>query len=54
MTRPEKIRILIVDDYDLLRKGLRVFVETTSDLECVGEASDGVAHESAITWPRSP
>ncbi len=42
MTRPEKIRILIVDDYDLLRKGLRVFVETTSDLECVGEASDGV------------
>lgn len=35
------IRILIVDDHDLLRDGLAVFIKTCSDMVLVGEASSG-------------
>lgn len=37
-----KIRVLIVDDHDLLRSGLVVFFETTDDLELVGEGRNGM------------
>lgn len=36
------IRILIVDDHDVIRSGLRKFVMVNRDLEQVGEATDGV------------
>jgi DNA-binding NarL/FixJ family response regulator len=36
------IRLLIVDDQELVRTGLRLFLETQDDLEVVGEAADGV------------
>jgi DNA-binding NarL/FixJ family response regulator len=36
------IRLLIVDDQELVRTGFRLFLETQDDLEVVGEASDGV------------
>ncbi len=36
------IRILIVDDHDLIRNGLRQLIRTQSDMEVVGEAGDGV------------
>jgi DNA-binding NarL/FixJ family response regulator len=35
------IRILLVDDHTVVRKGLRTFLKYDSDLEVVGEASDG-------------
>ncbi len=36
------IRILIVDDHDLIRNGLRQLIHTQSDMEVVAEAADGV------------
>jgi DNA-binding NarL/FixJ family response regulator len=36
------IRLLIVDDQELVRTGLRLSLETQDDLEVVGEAADGV------------
>jgi NarL family two-component system response regulator LiaR len=36
-TRP--IRVVIVDDHDMLRRGLAIFLEIHDDLELVGEAS---------------
>ena len=36
-----KIRILLADDHGLVRKGLRLLVESQEGLEVVGEASDG-------------
>src|SRR3990170_5719368 len=38
-----KIRILIVDDHQVVRQGLRTFLELQPDIEVVGEASDGLA-----------
>jgi DNA-binding NarL/FixJ family response regulator len=35
------IRLLLVDDQELIRTGLRLFLETQTDLEVVGEAGDG-------------
>ena len=35
------IKILIADDHLLIRQGLRLILETESDLELVGEAVDG-------------
>jgi DNA-binding NarL/FixJ family response regulator len=38
------IRVLIVDDQELIRIGFRLFLQTREDLEVVGEAADG--HEA--------
>src|ERR687892_1745983 len=35
------IRLLLVDDQELVRTGFRLFLETHDDLEVVGEAADG-------------
>src|SRR5262245_28405391 len=40
MTGPVK-RILIADDHDVIRRGVRSLLETRSDLQVVGEAADG-------------
>ncbi len=37
------IRILLVDDHDMVRKGLRVLLEQFTDLEIIGEGKDGQA-----------
>ena len=37
------IRILLVDDHAMVRRGMRDFLELHDDLEVVGEAADGVA-----------
>ena len=37
----EKIRVLIVDDHQVVRQGLRTFLELQEDVEVVGEAEDG-------------
>jgi DNA-binding NarL/FixJ family response regulator len=37
-----KIRILLADDHDIVRKGLRLVLAQEADFEVVGEARDGV------------
>ena len=37
----EKIRVMLVDDHEVVRKGLAALIEAEEDLEVVGEASDG-------------
>jgi DNA-binding NarL/FixJ family response regulator len=36
-----RIRVLLVDDHEVVRRGLRGFLELQEDMEVVGEASDG-------------
>ncbi len=42
-TDVELIRVLIVDDHEVVRKGLRIFLSLHDDIELVGEAADGQA-----------
>jgi NarL family two-component system response regulator LiaR len=35
------IRVMLVDDHDMVRKGLSVYLQVKPDLELVGEASNG-------------
>ncbi len=37
----DSIRVLIVDDHSIVRKGIRALLATERDIEVVGEASDG-------------
>jgi DNA-binding NarL/FixJ family response regulator len=37
-----RIRLLIVDDHEIFRKGLRSLVESSADLEICGEAANGI------------
>jgi NarL family two-component system response regulator LiaR len=41
MTARNRIRVILVDDHAMLRKGLRFFLAGFDDLELVGEASGG-------------
>ena len=38
---PTRIRVLLVDDHAVVRRGLRGFFELLDDIEIVGEAEDG-------------
>jgi DNA-binding NarL/FixJ family response regulator len=40
---PPRIRVLIVDDHAMVRRGMRDFLDLHPDLEVVGEAADGRA-----------
>jgi two-component system, NarL family, response regulator LiaR len=40
MTQP--IRVMIVDDHDVVRRGLTIFFQAFDDLELVGEATNGL------------
>ena len=40
-TKP--IRVLIVDDHEIVRQGIRAILGESEDIEVVGEASDGLA-----------
>ena len=42
-TSREKITVLIVDDHQVVRQGLRTFLELHEDVAVVGEAGDGSA-----------
>jgi DNA-binding NarL/FixJ family response regulator len=44
MTMDEKLRVLIVDDHALFRRGLQMVLRQESDIDVVGEAADG--HEA--------
>ncbi len=39
----DRIRILIVDDHEIVRNGIRGFLETDPDFEVIGEAENGAA-----------
>ncbi|MDQ3422042.1 MAG: response regulator transcription factor [Actinomycetota bacterium] len=41
--RSEAIRVIIVDDQELFRRGLTMLLAVEDDIEVVGEASDGIA-----------
>jgi DNA-binding NarL/FixJ family response regulator len=44
------VRVVLVDDQELIRTGFKMILETEDDIEVVGEASDG---EQAISMTRS-
>lgn len=50
MNEQAKIRILIVDDHQVVRQGLRTFLELHDDMLVVGEAGDGA---TAVTLARA-
>src|SRR5512135_1422499 len=41
MQAAEKIKVLIVDDHQVVRQGLRTFLELHEDISVIGEAEDG-------------
>lgn len=41
MTIQTRIRVLVVDDHKVVRRGLRTFISVHDDLELVGEAGNG-------------
>jgi two-component system NarL family response regulator len=41
-TNEERLRVLIVDDHALFRRGLQMVLKQESDLDVVGEAGDGM------------
>jgi len=41
MSTPSPTRILLADDHEIVRAGLRLLIEKRADLEVVAEASDG-------------
>ncbi len=41
VSESEKIRVVIVDDHDMVRRGLSAYLKATTDIELAGEAADG-------------
>ncbi len=41
MQKTNQIRVMLVDDHDMVRRGLATFLKVNPDLELVGEARDG-------------
>lgn len=41
--KPEKIRVVLVDDQTMIRQGLGYVIQMQPDMEVIGEASDGEA-----------
>ena len=48
MTSPRRIRVLCVDDHEVLRQGLTAVLSTQPDMEVVAEAADGEAAVDAF------
>jgi DNA-binding NarL/FixJ family response regulator len=42
VSKPAKIKVLLADDHEVVRKGLRLVLEMEADLEVIGEASNGL------------
>jgi two-component system, NarL family, response regulator LiaR len=49
----QTVKVLIADDHQIVRQGLRTFLELHDDIEVVGEAGDG-AEAVRMTAERSP
>ena len=41
LAAPRRIRVLVVDDHEMVRHGLATFLQAFDDLELAGEAADG-------------
>ena len=41
MTTPQPIRVMLVDDHTMVRRGLATFLQVSDNLELVGEADNG-------------
>ncbi len=41
MTKSKTIKVLVVDDHEMVRRGLTAYLETENDITVVGEANDG-------------
>ena len=39
----QKIRVFLADDHAVLRTGLKMFINSQPDMDCVGEAGDGAS-----------
>jgi DNA-binding NarL/FixJ family response regulator len=35
------VRVFVVDDHTVVRRGLRAYLESVGDMEVIGEAADG-------------
>ncbi len=47
----EKIRVILIDDHHVVRKGLRSYLESFPDMQIVGEAANGeTALENLENW----
>ena len=42
VTEPGRIRVVLVDDHGVVRRGLRGYLELLDDIEVVGEAENGL------------
>jgi two-component system NarL family response regulator len=51
VAKEDQVRVLIVDDHALFRRGLQMVLEGEPDIEVVGEASDG--HEAVESAERT-
>lgn len=49
MTKNGAIRLLLVDDHDVVRSGIRALLDAQEDMQVVGEAADGSAAIAAVT-----
>jgi|tagenome__1003787_1003787.scaffolds.fasta_scaffold20864660_2 two-component system NarL family response regulator len=52
MPEPRNIRVLIADDHQVVRVGLRAIIDGEPDMEVVGEAADGPAAVAAFVAHR--
>jgi NarL family two-component system response regulator LiaR len=41
LTKSKTIKVLVVDDHEMVRRGLTAYLETENDITVVGEANDG-------------
>jgi two-component system, NarL family, response regulator DegU len=39
----DRVRVVLIDDHDLLRRGIKTMLESEADIEVVGEGSDGAS-----------
>lgn len=46
------IRVVLADDYPVTRAGIRAILESTSDIQVVGEAEDGVEAQNLVAQLR--
>ena len=42
MTEKNKIKVMLVDDHEMVRRGLSTYLIVTPDIEVVAEAKDGI------------
>lgn len=52
MSHDPKIRVLLVDDQAMVRRGFRLILEAEDDIEVVGEAEDGRQAQEVVRWRR--